>query len=181
MDPRDAERRASLPADALATEIAERAHHRFGAVKLESALGKFPMKSLHATRLIAPRLALIGEAAHAFPPLAAQGLNLGIRDVADLCNALARCNINDTHACANALSVYEDARRTDIDLRTRSVDALNRSLLATMLPMDFLRGAGLATVARFGPLRRALLREGTMPGIAQKGTSLSAKDANRRA
>ena len=84
-------------------------------------------------------------------------------------------------SCASALSTYEDARRSDIDLRTRSVDALNRSLLATMLPVDFLRGAGLGTVARFGPLRRALLREGTMPGLAQHGTSLSAKDANRRA
>ena len=96
MDPQDAERRAAMPADALATEIAERAHHRFGAIKLESPLGKFPMKSLHATRLIAPRLALIGEAAHAFPPLAAQGLNLGIRDVADLCKALSRCKVDDT-------------------------------------------------------------------------------------
>ena len=51
----------------------------------------------------------------------------------------------------------------DIGLRTRGVDALNRSLLTPLLPVDFLRGAGLLALNRIGPLRRAIMREGVEP------------------
>ena len=55
----------------------------------------------------------------------------------------------------------------DIDIRTRGVDILNRTLLADFLPVDFLRGVGLATVTAIGPLRRAILREGVEPTLAR--------------
>ena len=58
---------------------------------------------------------------------------------------------------------YEARRATDIRLRTAGVDLLNRSLLAPFLPVDFLRGAGLLALSGFGPLRRAIMREGVSP------------------
>jgi 2-octaprenyl-6-methoxyphenol hydroxylase len=112
------------------------------------------------------RLALVGEAAHVFPPIGAQGLNLGLRDAAALRDA-----VSDSREAGEdiggdaALARYQRSRDLDVRLRTAAVDGLNRTLLLNMLPADFLRGLGLVTLARIGPLRRALMREGVQPLI----------------
>jgi 2-octaprenyl-6-methoxyphenol hydroxylase len=71
------------------------------------------------------------------------------------------------------LNAYDNARRSDIFLRTNGVDILNRSLLSGFFPIDFLRGAGLLAFSAIGPLRRALMREGvlthgTLPRLMQE-------------
>ncbi|MGH6822705.1 MAG: hypothetical protein ACREC4_04310, partial [Methylocella sp.] len=71
------------------------------------------------------------------------------------------------------LKTYENARRSDIFIRTNGVDILNRSLLSNLFPVDFLRGAGLFAFSMIGPLRRALMREGvlthgTLPRLMQE-------------
>ena len=122
------------------------------------------MGGLRVNRLIGPRIALIGEAAHAFPPLAAQGLNLSLRDIAQLLATLkvARDRGQDIGAVAS-LHSYERGRRRDIALRTNGVDVLNRSIMTDFAPVDAIRGAGAIAVRLVGPLRRALMREGIMP------------------
>jgi 2-octaprenyl-6-methoxyphenol hydroxylase len=160
----DARRRRELPESALAGEIEDQVAGIFGAMRLDGPCGFFPMMGMRVTRLAGQRLALLGEAAHVFPPLAAQGLNLSLRDTAVLVDCLedARAEGLDLGAPA-VLQRYAASRRPDIDLRTHGVDVLNRSLLSDFLPVDMLRGMGLIAFAAIGPLRRAIMREGVLP------------------
>ena len=77
----EARRREALDDEALSREIERQAHSMLGAMRIEGERGVFPMVRQAAPKLTAPRLALVGDAAHAFPPIGAQGLNLGLRDV----------------------------------------------------------------------------------------------------
>jgi 2-octaprenyl-6-methoxyphenol hydroxylase len=120
----------------------------------------------------------VGEAAHVFPPIGAQGLNLGLRDVAALRDAVV--DARDAGADPGgdtALTAYQRGRDLDVRLRTAAVDGLNRTLLSGLLPADFLRGAGLLALSGIGPLRRAVMREGVLPRIGaprlMSGTGLS--------
>jgi len=166
MAPEDARRRAALADDALADEIERQAHALLGAMRPEGQRGVFPMVRQVVPRIVAERLALIGDAAHAFPPIGAQGLNLGLRDIETLvaCAREARAEGRDIGG-EEALREYERRRRADITMRTAAVDGLNRSLLAHFAPVDFARGAGLAALDGIGPLRRLVMREGVSAGL----------------
>ena len=129
---------------------------------LERGPGFVPMEGLIARDFAAPRLALAGEAAHAFPPIGAQGLNLGLRDVAHLRDCIEKYGADDP-GDPSVLDAFARLRRTDISSRTYGVDMLNRSLLTPILPVDFARGAGLRLLANVKPLRRLAMREGIMP------------------
>jgi 2-octaprenyl-6-methoxyphenol hydroxylase len=135
-------------------------------MRIDGKIGSFPMTGLTARRLTAPRLALAGEAAHVFPPIAAQGLNLSIRDVATLTECLERVNLRAAHRLEAALGRYERLRRGDVGLRTLGVHMMDRLLLADLLPVDFMRNAGLAALRAIGPLRRAIMREGILAGVS---------------
>ncbi len=164
MAPREGDRRRALTDEALALELQHQTRSILGRMTLEPARGFFPMEGLRVKRLTGPRIALIGEAAHAFPPLAAQGLNLTLRDVAQLVATLSGARTQDGDIGALAvLARFEAARRRDVALRTSGVDVLNRSIMTQSLPVDAIRGAGAIAVRFIGPLRRALLREGIVP------------------
>ncbi|MDE2579630.1 MAG: FAD-dependent monooxygenase [Hyphomicrobiales bacterium] len=165
--PEEAKRLLALDAKALADAIAEAAHHRYGAIQIEGDVGSFPMGGMRTKAVSAQRLMLVGEACHVFPPLAAQGLNLGIRDSADAALALDGVDLRDSGALEKATADYETARRADIDMRTRGVDLLNRSLLSQFPAMDALRGAALGVASTVGPLKRAIMREGVEPRLAR--------------
>ena len=138
------------------------AHSLLGAMRIEGERGFFPMPARSCRRSRAERLALVGDAAHVLPPIGAQGLNLGLRDVEAIvaCAVEARAEGRDIGG-AETLRAYERARRADIALRTGAVDGLNRSLLiAHFAPIDFARGAGLAALSAIGPLRRLVMRDG---------------------
>jgi len=160
----EAERRQTLSAAALAAELEQQVQSIFGRMELTGPCGYFPMMGLRVARLTGRRIALLGEAAHVFPPLAAQGLNLSLRDTAALveCVEAARTHGEDIGG-AKALAAYAAARRPDISLRTHGIDVLNRSLLADFLPVDLLRGMGFLAFNMVGPLRRAIIREGILP------------------
>ena len=115
--------------------------------------------------LLAARMALIGEAAHVFPPIGAQGLNLGLRDVAALREALE--GVRDSGGDA-VIAEYDAARQADVRLRTGAVDMLNRTLLTDLLPADLLRGAGLLALSEIAPLRRFVMRQGLAGGSARQ-------------
>ncbi len=160
----EAARRVALDDEALAEEIERQARSMLGAVRIEGARGAFPMARQWVRRLAATRLALVGDAAHAFPPIGAQGLNLGLRDVKGLVAAAREAAARgDDIGGAATLQRYSRSRGLDIALRTCAVDGLNRSLIAHFAPIDAVRALGLLALGAIGPLRRMAMREGVAP------------------
>ena len=161
MGQEEARRREALDDEALSREIERQAHSLLGAMRIEGERGFFPMSRQIVPKIVAERLALVGDAAHVLPPIGAQGLNLGLRDVEAIiaCAVEARAEGRDIGG-PETLRAYERARRADIVLRTGAVDGLNRALLTHFAPLDFARGAGLSTLSSIGPLRRFVMRAG---------------------
>lgn len=162
LEPREADRVAALDDAAFARRLEAQVHSLLGAMTVEGPRGKVPMSGLSVERFGAGRMALVGEAAHVFPPIGAQGLNLGLRDVAALQKALAHAG---DPGGGEAIAAYDKSRRSDVRLRTGAVDVLNRTLLTDLLPADLLRGAGLLALSHLGPLRRLVMRQGLADGM----------------
>ena len=162
MSPEDAERRMAMSDAELAQEVEKQVHSLQGRMSLEGPRGAFPMAGLTCDSLVSERVALVADAGHYYPPIGAQGLNLGLRDVAQLVESLEDHGRYDPGA-PEALRHYDKRRRGDVMTRSIAVDLMNRSLLIHHLPVDFIRSAGLGAMAAIGPLRRALMREGVAP------------------
>jgi len=165
--PSEAERLAALAGAALDEDIERRSHSILGKTRAEPGHGAFAMAVATAGRFAANRVALVGEAAHGFPPIGAQGLNLGLRDavtIGEIAGDIHRAG-GDIGG-ADATAAYDRRRRPDVVSRTVAVDLLNRTLLSDFLPMQGLRGLGLYALGRIGPLRRAVMREGVAPRAA---------------
>jgi 2-octaprenyl-6-methoxyphenol hydroxylase len=167
-DPDSAEALAAMDDAALASEIERRAHSLLGKMSAEPGRGIFPLAVERADTFARGRIALVGEAAHVVPPIGAQGLNLGLRDAATIAEIVADArrqggDVGGTEVTAR----YDRQRRADVMGRTIAVDFLNRSLLTDFLPAQGARGLSLYLVDRIGPLRRALMREGTTPAAAK--------------
>ncbi len=161
----DASRRLAKPREELEFELEDRSHGKFGAMKIEGGIGQFRMGGMRVSSHAAGRVALVGETCHIFPPIGAQGLNLSLRDVADLEDCLASVDLANARELGPALARYDRHRRADIGFRTMGVDLLNRSLIIPHLPVDLLRGAGFMVMRALGPLRRAVIREGVLPHL----------------
>ena len=165
MAPEEAERRAGASPERLARDIERQSRMLLGRVRVVGPVGRFPIGSLKADRLVGHRLALAGEAAHAMAPIGAQGLNLSLRDAAALADVLADARRGGADLGSPAvLDRYARDRQGDIAARSFGVDWLNRAILDERLPTDALRGAGLLAMASIGPLRRFAMRQGLMPG-----------------
>jgi len=168
LDPLDADDLIALDDADLSDEIERASHSILGKVAVEPGRGRFPLTRAKARRFARSRIALVGEAAHVIPPIGAQGLNLGLRDAAAICEvAVAAHKRGRDIGGINALAEYDRLRRTDIGSRTLAVDLLNRTLLTDFLPVQGARGFGLYMLDRIGPLRRALMREGVEPRASQ--------------
>jgi 2-octaprenyl-6-methoxyphenol hydroxylase len=157
----EAERLMALDDIAFARAAEKTCHSLLGKLTLTSARGAYPMGGLLAERFTAPGLALVGETGHAFPPIGAQGMNLGFRDADTLADALAKALADgESGDPSSALAGWDADRRRDAGLRTAGVDAFNRSLITDLFPVSLARGAGLAALKGIAPLRRAVMRVG---------------------
>ena len=168
LDPAEADEIAALEDAELADEIEAASHSILGKIEVEPGRGLFPLAVATARRFAAHRIALVGEAAHVVPPIGAQGLNLGLRDAAAIGElAVQAARAGRDLGGADVLARYDRLRRADVGSRTLAIDLMNRTLLADFLPAQALRGLGLYLLHRIGPLRRAVMREGIAPRMAQ--------------
>jgi 2-octaprenyl-6-methoxyphenol hydroxylase len=148
---------AAMDDDALGAEITAETMGLFGPLRVASPRAVWPIIAQVATRLTAPRLALIAEAAHVVPPIGAQGLNMSLADV----EALARTIENAPDpGDPGYLASYARRQMPAILARVAGVDLLNRAARAEAQPLRDLRGLGLAAIDRIGPLRRLAIRAG---------------------
>ena len=153
----EAERLKSLPADRLGELIEDNAHALLGRMTITAPVQSFPLNSMIADRSAADRVVLIGEAAHAIPPIGAQGFNLTIRDI----ECLAKLTRGGSDPGASSVTqAYQAQRRGDVMMRRGAVDLINASLLSAALPIQLIRGAGLFALAKMPPIRRAVMRAG---------------------
>jgi 2-octaprenyl-6-methoxyphenol hydroxylase len=160
--PETAEELAALDDTALSIRVEEQMQSMLGRVSVEPGRQIYPLSAATPRRFARNRVALVGEAAHVFPPIGAQGLNLGIRDIDDLIGIA--CENRSDPGSAKALAAYDFKRRPDILARSGAVNLLNMSLLSDLLPAQMARGAGLAVLNAFAPLRGFFMREGLRPG-----------------
>ncbi len=160
--PETADQLAALGDAELSQRVEERMQSMLGRVTVEPGRQIYPLSASMPSRFARNRVALVGEAAHVFPPIGAQGLNLGMRDVRDLVQ-IVRENQADPGSEA-ALAAYDRRRRPDVLARAGAVNLLNVSLLSDLLPAQLARQAGLGIVGGFAPLRAFFMREGLQPG-----------------
>lgn len=162
--PDEAERLKNLDDEALALAAEQQSHSILGKLTIAPGRHVFPLAIENPDHLAAKRIALVGEAAHVLPPIGAQGLNMGLRDAADLTETVRDARLTGTDPGDDAvLQRYARMRRADVFSRTFAVDMANRTLLSDFLPAQTLRAAGMHLLDRVGPIRRLAMREGLSP------------------
>jgi 2-octaprenyl-6-methoxyphenol hydroxylase len=131
-----------------------------GGIGIEGPRFAFPLTLTLAKSLVGPRLALVGDAAHGVHPIAGQGLNAGLRDVAALAEVLgdARARGEDLGG-RDVLERYARWRRFDTATLAMATDGFNRLFSNDSRPVRLARDLGLGLVNRIAPLRRAFIRE----------------------
>lgn len=145
--------------DYFGAEMERRFGMSLGRLRPASRRFGYPLSLLHADRYIDHRLALVGDAAHAIHPIAGQGLNLGLRDVA----ALAECIVDSWRLGLDignslALESYERWRRFDTMALIAVTDSLNRLFSNDLAAVRLVRDLGLAAVNQIAPLKRLFMR-----------------------
>jgi 2-octaprenyl-6-methoxyphenol hydroxylase len=164
LKPARAQAMMERPEGDFATEIQIMSRGELGRVSDIGPRKAFAMRSETARAFARNRVFLVGEAAHALPPIGAQGLNISLRDAATAAE-LIEAAIADGRdpGGPDIMRGYDAARRADILPRQAAVDLMNRSLLAGLLPLDTARSLALRMIENFGPLRRAVMRRGLAP------------------
>jgi 2-octaprenyl-6-methoxyphenol hydroxylase len=162
--PKEAGRLIALSDEELSEAAERQSHSILGRLRLEPGRHLFPLAIEQPRQFAHHRTALVGEAAHVIPPIGAQGLNMGLRDAADIADVVRRAIASgEDPGSPQVLKRYDSARRADVLSRTFAIDIANRSLLNDFLPVQSLRAAGMHLIGSFGPLRRLAMREGLAP------------------
>lgn len=150
----------ALPDAAFHAELEKRFGLALGDISVVGGRRAYPLGLMVARRFIAERLALVGDAAHVIHPIAGQGLNMGLRDVAALAEAVVdavRLGLDPGDAAA--LGRYQRWRRFDTLTMSVSTDMLNRLFSNRSDVLRFARDMGLGMVDRLPGLKRLFIRE----------------------
>jgi 2-polyprenylphenol 6-hydroxylase len=148
----------ALPAQALCARVAEAGKDALGKLDLLSPAAQFPLARQHAARLVAPRVALIGDAGHVLHPLAGQGVNLGFGDAAVLARVLLQRELFRDPGEIRLLRRYERARAEDILALAWVTDGLQKLFAAPGGAAAKLRNTGLNLTNALPVLKNLLIR-----------------------
>jgi ubiquinone biosynthesis UbiH/UbiF/VisC/COQ6 family hydroxylase len=148
----------SLSADGLCARVAEAGKDALGNLDLLCAASRFPLTMQRAERLVAPRIALIGDAGHVLHPLAGQGVNLGFGDARALAQVLLQRELFRDPGEIRLLRRYERARAEDILALAWVTDGLQRLFAAPGTATARLRNAGLNLTNALPVLKNLLIR-----------------------
>lgn len=148
----------ALSAESLAEHVAEASKGAVGQLQRITPAAAFPLRLAHVARLIAPRLALAGDAAHNVHPLAGQGVNLGFRDARVLAEVLACRAPRQDCGDLTLLRRYERARREDIASIAISTDALQKLFGSKSVLLSGVRNFGLGALNQLPVLKNLLIR-----------------------
>ncbi len=149
---------AEMPEDDFSAAATERSLGIIGPLTLASPRSLYPIITRTAERFSAERLALVAEAAHAVPPIGAQGLNMSLADIAELYRLITP----DTSDPGDPglLARYDRRRRADVTFRAAGISLLNHISMAGSGPLQALRGPGLKLLHDVKPVRTSLMRLG---------------------
>ena len=153
----DASGLATLPEAEFCARLRDAFGPAAGSFRLLGERQVFPLVLKYATRPVAPRTVLIGNAAQTLHPVAGQGLNLGLRDAWELARSIAALGDGDPGARA-FLKIYFSQRRFDRTATILFTDSLIRLFSNDIPLLDTARGVGLAVLGGFAPAKNFLVR-----------------------
>ena len=156
----EANRLVGLDDFSFEIELARRFGPELGEVHLDGSRSAYPLSVQIARAFVAPRFALAGDAAHAIHPIAGQGLNMGLRDVAALAEVIVEARrIGLDIGSIDVLERYESWRRFDTLEMAATTDLLNRLFSNDLAPVRLARTVGLGLVDRLPGVKRMFMRQ----------------------
>jgi len=159
----DAAEILNLSQDNFKSRLQSETHGAVGDIVVVTAVQSWPLIWQRAGRIVAPRVALVAEAAHALPPSGAQGLNMSLQDIAVLGSVMIRRHQWGMDlGSAATLGTYDRLRRSDMHIKSNAVDGLNRMIMITHPGLRRMRRAGLMAASSVPFVRRAVMRFGWM-------------------
>jgi 2-octaprenyl-6-methoxyphenol hydroxylase len=171
----DASRIIALPDDEFNDLLQQKFDGQLGKIECIAKPQSFSLSLCHAKKYTAPRVALIAEAAHRIHPIAGQGLNLSMRDIACLAEIITDARqLGLDIGSVSVLEKYERWRRRDNLAMAVMTDALNRLFSNNFAPIRILRDTGLGLINRLPPAKRffehqAMGLSGKLPKIIRTG------------
>lgn len=169
----DAAAYRKLSPRAMAHEIGKAMGGLLGEIQMNAPVSGYPLSFQHASRMIDQRMALVGDSAHGMHPIAGQGLNLGLRDVAALAQTVVEAmRLGLDPGDAQVLERYARWRSLDVQSVMMATDTLNRLFAIPGTTASAVRRIGLAAVQRFKPLKSLFMAEargesGDLPALLQ--------------
>ena len=159
-DPAAARDYAAMDMEAVAPVIEAVMGSSLGKVTLEAQIQLFPLHMQLARDFVSDRLALIGDAAHVVHPVAGQGMNLGLKDVAALAEVVVEAlRLGQDPGGADVLERYQRWRRFDTALMAMVTDTMTRLFSNDVAILRAVRDLGLGVVDRLTPVKSALIRQ----------------------
>jgi len=149
----------ALGDDAFCAELTQAFEGRLGKVLASSPRFAFPLRQRHAVDYVQSGVALVADAAHTIHPLAGQGINLGLQDVAVLADEILSGQVRGTApGQLELLRRYQRRRKGENLLMMTAMEGFKRLFEQQSLPLRWLRNAGMRGVGQLGPLKQQLIR-----------------------
>ncbi|WP_457668471.1 UbiH/UbiF/VisC/COQ6 family ubiquinone biosynthesis hydroxylase [Thiolapillus sp.] len=171
--PEQAQDLVDMPANDFNEALTRASEERLGKLELQGERGAFPLRLQHAKQYIKPGLALVGDAAHVIHPLAGQGVNLGLLDMAELVDVLVRARSKGhPPGSLHTLRRYERARKGENIAMQGSMDLFKRVFSNDLPPLKIIRNLGMGMTERLLPVKNLLIRNamgtlGDTPSLAR--------------